>query len=875
MKIAWFTPFTKTSAIGKVGAQVCEALSRSHQVEIWTHHTEDLIATNVPVVHFDADFSPDALKGYDCIIYNLGNFAGFHREIMDVAQWIPGIVLLHDRTMNSFWGQYTCIPEFGGRANGFVDYQELLGQFAGEAAKNAAQDALDLGIYPFYEQKPLSGYSLLEPCLAGAKGVFTHSAQFAEELRNITNLPVDYAYLPCPLPDMVAEEFPVLSPILQKARAEGRKVLVSTGIVHPIKRIDKVTQVLEQHSELAKKICYLVIGSCGGDYGEQLQAQAAGELNGCLHLLGYQPDAVMNAALTAADMTVNLRYPNSEVCSLSLWEQMACGKPVLTLDRGIYGEVPEDAMVRIRLETEEAGITQALEALVADRLDLSIGTRARSFIETQCSLSRYCEKLESLAGSAAHQANVATLQNAELERVGQQMEALGITEDAVPASFAAITDQLAKVLGGRERPAVRNHVLGIWLGFPYHVPGLNREGISRLMSYLVGSMLRYHPDVEIEAWCYSFNEQEAEIIFSTVRPEDRGRLKLITEQNWAEQLDATSAQRAQVGQINERNDNLVDAVRTASRASVFVPLILYLDRITESGKRLYVPGYDMAVAGHYSSFLDKDPLYAARNSDYIWRVENLVARGGKLFCNSDVVRQGEILKYIRNLKESDTRVVYLPANLSSDIESRLLTEKALREKFSLSNPYLFYPTQIRPYKNVAALIRAFHLLAEHDPSLQLVLTGEPSDVPEVAQMLEEYHLGSRTVLAKNVPESELFSLYRYAAAAPVPSMFEGGFQYQAMEALAMKTPVVLSDIPIVNERIRSLGFTKENCGLALFDPLDAQALADRLEEALQDRSGAVARQQAFADKLLAYTWEEACDQYYDLFFSKSPGTKSF
>ena len=81
MKIAWFTPFTKTSAIGKVSAQVCEKMICQHDVEIWTQHSSDLISTTVPVVHFDANIHADALKDYDAIVYNLGNFAGFHREI--------------------------------------------------------------------------------------------------------------------------------------------------------------------------------------------------------------------------------------------------------------------------------------------------------------------------------------------------------------------------------------------------------------------------------------------------------------------------------------------------------------------------------------------------------------------------------------------------------------------------------------------------------------------------------------------------------------------------------------------------------------------------------------------------------------------------
>lgn len=867
MKMAWFTPFAANSAIGKVSAQICAELAKTHCVDIWAPRTNKPISTDLRLIFFDGQLTKEKLDPYDTIVYNLGNFAGFHREIMEIAKRISGIVILHDRTMNSFWGQYCCVEEFGGNGNsGIEQYKKLLTAVNGALAEKALQAALDLHTYPFYDQEPLKGISMLEPCLQGAKGVFTHSAGFARELSSISNLPIEHAYLPCEIHSHPAEAKSLL-PILNKARTDGRKILVSTGIVHPVKRIDRVTQVLMAHPEIAEKVCYLVIGGYGGEYGEELKRLSEQELKGCLHLLGYQPDDVMWAALDAADLSINLRYPNSEVCSLSLLEQMAVGKPVLTLDRGIYGEMPQDAVLRIRYEDEENGILQTLKALVQDQLDPQIGSRANAFIKTHCSTHAYCEALVRLIERIKTEPAASDLQNRIIQHIGSAMRALGIRESSLPATYASVTDQLARVLGGEECPSAQNQVLGIWIGFPYQIPALNREGISRLMSYLISSMLQYHPNVEIEVWCYSCNEEEVKIICSSVREEDGNRLKIITEKSWVKQLHVALSVANQVGSLDEHANNLVCAVRAASRASIFVPLIFYLDRIAEAGKRLCVPGYDMAVAGHYGEFLEKDPLYAARNSDLIWRAENLAAKGAEFFCNSEAVRQNEILRYIRNLKENHSRVVYLPANISQDMLQRLLPEKDLRKRFLLDTPYLFYPTQIRPYKNVATLLRAFHLLRERYPQLTLVLTGNPQDVPEVDALVQKYGANSSVKLTKNVSETELYSLYRYAAAVPVPSFFEGGFHYQAMEALSMETPIVLADIPIVAERIESLGFTKENCGLSLFAPMDEQELSEKLANVLENRAAASVRQKPFASKLLSYTWKEAAEQYYQLFFN--------
>lgn len=867
MRIAWFTPFAKTSAIGKISALICEELAAEHQVDIWAPGKDDQIETNLPVKRFSADLKPDMLLEYDFVVYDLGNFAGFHRDIYDVSQKVPGIVILHDQTMASFWGQYYCIQEFGGDGeHGVEQYRRMVREYYGEGAALAVDEAVRSGLYPFYAHTSLEGYSFLEPTVQNAKGIFTHAGFFCEKLRDITNTPMDFSYLPCSVPEQEEKNVPKeLADILKRAREEGRKVILSTGIVHPVKRIDKVVQVLRESPVLAEKICYIVVGGYGGEYGDTLKELSEKELKGCLHMMGYQPDEVMEAALQQTDLSINLRYPNSEVCSLSLWEQMAYGKPVLVLDSGVYGEVPEDAVIRISRRQETEKIKQTLQSLVEDTIDLSIGERAREFIRTRCNVSEYCKRLLAFAKRLEDEYAVAQLQKRVVEDVGRKMAALGMTEEWVPASYSKVIDQLSGIFGS-EKPKVRRKTMGIWIGFPYHVPNLSREGISRLMGYLVSSMLQTYPEVEAEIWSYSFNEEECRKTFESVRPEDRGRIRYLTEKNWAAELEASPAQKIEAGEINEQKDNLVCAARVASKASVFIPLILYLDRIAEVERRLFVPGYDMAVAEHYGDFIAKDPLYIARNLDYIWRAENFAARGADFFSNSDTVRLTEIIRYIPNLSEACTHVVYIPPNIPDYGVDDVMSRDELKEKFALEGRYLFYPTQIRPYKNVSTLVCAFARLQKDNPDLKLVLTGTPEDVPEVAELIKTNNIASRLVLLKNVSERELYSLYFHAAAIPVASVFEGGFHYQAMEAFLMQAPPVVAAIPVVQERIQSLGFTEDNCGFLLFDPLNDEDLAEKLQKVLDNRAEAVQAQSQFAKKLMSYTWKKTIPQYYKLFF---------
>jgi glycosyltransferase involved in cell wall biosynthesis len=163
-------------------------------------------------------------------------------------------------------------------------------------------------------------------------------------------------------------------------------------MVQSTKHIDKVVGVLLDNKELSDKLCYIVIGSYAGEYGERLEDHSKKRLKNCLYMMGYQPYESMFAALREADLCINLRHPNSEICSLSLLEQMAFGKPVLVLNSGFFGEVPENCVVRISLENEKENIARELEKLVEGGGFGKTGENAERFADANCTLQQYSDK---------------------------------------------------------------------------------------------------------------------------------------------------------------------------------------------------------------------------------------------------------------------------------------------------------------------------------------------------------------------------------------------------------------------------------------------------------------------------------------------------
>src|SRR5438552_7622114 len=108
MTIAWFTPFSKKSAIGRCSGAIVTELSKYANVDIWHPETSDTHETKVKTVRFShaerLDFT--RLSAYDLIVYNLGNHLPFHREIFQVARRFSGICILHDFVMHHFFSGY-------------------------------------------------------------------------------------------------------------------------------------------------------------------------------------------------------------------------------------------------------------------------------------------------------------------------------------------------------------------------------------------------------------------------------------------------------------------------------------------------------------------------------------------------------------------------------------------------------------------------------------------------------------------------------------------------------------------------------------------------------------------------------------------------
>jgi len=110
--------------------------------------------------------------------------------------------------------------------------------------------------------------------------------------------------------------------------------------------------------------------------------------------------------------------------------------------------------------------------------------------------------------------------------------------------------------------------------------------------------------------------------------------------------------------------------------------------------------------------------------------------------------------------------------------------------------------------------------------LKLVIAGKKdSKIDDVDLLRNKLNLKKEIIEVISPKDEEIINLYKYAKAFIFPSLYEG-FGLPPLEAMAIRTPVVASDIPVL----------KEICGDAayFFNPYDIKTMAKAIHRVLTD-----------------------------------------
>ena len=376
MKIAWFSPLSEKSAIGRASTYIVRELAKAADVEFWHFEKGPLhFVSDAKVVYApSADLS--RLGSFDLVVYNFGNHLPFHGEIYDVSRQHPGLVVMHDFVMHHFFAALYLEARRDPRA-----YLAEMEHWYGVAGRAAGERSVEGS--PVWETDEVVDYPLLERCTEGALGVIAHSDYLLEAVRRSYSGPTRKINLPYELPEARS--------------AAGREslglpadqlVVVTIGHVNANKRVHVTLEALPDGMH------FVVAGPSDPSYQKRLDRIVAERgLGSRVHFLGRVSDDVLHTCLATADICVNLRWPAIEGASASVIEEMLHGKPVIVTDVGFYRELPDDSVLKIGPDSELASLAAALQRLTNAAEREAVGVRAKTYAEATFRADSYARDL--------------------------------------------------------------------------------------------------------------------------------------------------------------------------------------------------------------------------------------------------------------------------------------------------------------------------------------------------------------------------------------------------------------------------------------------------------------------------------------------------
>ncbi len=164
-------------------------------------------------------------------------------------------------------------------------------------------------------------------------------------------------------------------------------------------------------------------------------------------------------------------------------------------------------------------------------------------------------------------------------------------------------------------------------------------------------------------------------------------------------------------------------------------------------------------------------------------------------------------------------------------------------------------------KGIRFLLRAMPLILK-ETDCKLVIVGDGEEKPFLMQIAKDLKIDRHLIFAGRIPSVLVPQAYSAADVVVVPSIWPDPFPYVPLEALAMKTPVIASNVGGLPEVVRH----KKN-GL-LVRPYNVEELANAVQDILSDEHQA--QQMGLEGRMIVekeYNLSLMLERYKKLYFS--------
>ena len=223
-----------------------------------------------------------------------------------------------------------------------------------------------------------------------------------------------------------------------------------------------------------------------------------------------------------------------------------------------------------------------------------------------------------------------------------------------------------------------------------------------------------------------------------------------------------------------------------------------------------------------------------------------VRNAGAIIADSQRTKD-DILEAFR-VEEDSVTVVHLGVNpVFRQLEDKNSIER-FRVSHGLQKPFVLYVGNVKPHKNIPALLSAFAQVQARTRNLDLVFVGgaclEDGRLAEQARKLGI--IGSVHDL-HHVSQSDLVAAYNAAEVVVLPSFYEG-FGFPALEAMACGTPVVVSTGGSLPEVVGDAA--------TIIDPSRPDELAEAIRNNLEDFQKRTTMIEKGRKRAACFTWQK-------------------
>lgn len=222
------------------------------------------------------------------------------------------------------------------------------------------------------------------------------------------------------------------------------------------------------------------------------------------------------------------------------------------------------------------------------------------------------------------------------------------------------------------------------------------------------------------------------------------------------------------------------------------------------------------------------------------KYNTLLKKAIKVTTDSELGKKNICFRY--GIDESRVQILkFLPRTIYNDVYINI------KEKYNISNDYIYYPAQFWAHKNHIYILKALKLLKEkYQLIIDAVFTGtDYGNLKYILNKAQEFGINEQIHYLGFVEDEEIHNLYKQSIALVMPTYF-GPTNIPPLEAFSLNVPVCYSNLEGLREQVEEAAF--------LMNLKDPNSLVEHLLTILNDKN--IVNQKILLGQEIINSWTE-------------------